>query len=1047
MSCVCEQISSTSENILWLIVSFKNFKLLLANVYFAPINSSSYGDEDLLSVLQDELLMNLANKNISRILVMGDLNGRVACKPDYDINDSDRIMLDEPQCWIPPERSNRDTVVNARGQSILNFCKRTGLCIVNGRIGQDKGIGQFTCIKYNGKSAVDFMLTNEENFSEINDFEILNRVDSDHMPMSIVINYMNINPDMNACKNIGNDKHDKRFFPRVKWNDEKSNNFFERMNSDLTNENLRGLSLALDSGQPNEALDIMYNTIWYCCDEMIAKVPRSVNFVAKQPWFDFQCYNAKCLAEQCLNDLRDDKIAVEQYWDAKSNYNDMRKLKKMEFKNNSKLDLLEAASNKDSKKFWFLLNGRKSNIGNDISPNDWVQYFSELFSSDPSPPMGVVFGPQRDTTLLDQSFSIDEVVKSINSSKSGKSGGIDGIPNEVWKASVPICSSSIQKLFNYCYDECYFPSKWQESIIVPIYKKGPVNDPNNYRGIWLQSHISKIFTTNIFSRLKYFVESNSIITDFQAAFRSNYSTTDNIFILMSIIQKTVINSNQMLYTCFVDFRKAFDLVSREKLWWKMRQYGISTKMINMIKQIYSSVSACIKIDPSHTTSNFESCDGLKQGDVLSGIAFVLYLNDLIDFFIAENVSQIVIAQLYITLLLFADDLALFDQSARGLQRKINLLYKYCQEWNLQINVSKTKVLVFRNSVRTQIRENWYLNGQTLETVNEYKYLGVLLHCTGTWTLAKNDLVSRATRAVCVLWSNVKKFGYMPQKTLLSIFDSKVLPILLYGSEIWGVDKYDEIEKVANNFYRQLLGMNKNCSVTFIRGELGRYSLMPYILTKIISYWIKIVRCPEQRAIYQCYRHQLELVNNEIDCWALSVRNILFMFGFGDVWITQNVGNCNAFIIEFKKRSKCIDAQNWHGQVLDLPSMRFYSTIKNDLKLEWYLDIGLSRERVNLIARFRGCLLRIGVNEGRWQGVQYENRKCKLCNSNEIDDELHFLFRCRAWSGFRSKLLDYDCFKNECAFDIFEVKNKKLMIELFYFLKNATEMRKEILEVI
>ena len=65
--------------------------------------------------------------------------------------------------------------------------------------------------------------------------------------------------------------------------------------------------------------------------------------------------------------------------------------------------------------------------------------------------------------------------------RSGKSGGPDGILTEMLKITVVFICLILTKLFNKIIDHGEFPESWGESILCPIFKKGSVNDPNNYK--------------------------------------------------------------------------------------------------------------------------------------------------------------------------------------------------------------------------------------------------------------------------------------------------------------------------------------------------------------------------------------------------------------------------------------------------------------------------------------------------------------------------------------------------------------------------------------
>ena len=88
-----------------------------------------------------------------------------------------------------------------------------------------------------------------------------------------------------------------------------------------------------------------------------------------------------------------------------------------------------------------------------------------------------------------------------------------------------------------CLRKELFPTKRNESILVPLFKKGDVNNPNNYRGISLCDTSRKVYSTIINLRLQEWVEVNTITGEHQAGFKKNYSTIDHMFTLLALVQK------------------------------------------------------------------------------------------------------------------------------------------------------------------------------------------------------------------------------------------------------------------------------------------------------------------------------------------------------------------------------------------------------------------------------------------------------------------------------------------------------------------------------
>ena len=130
------------------------------------------------------------------------------------------------------------------------------------------------------------------------------------------------------------------------------------------------------------------------------------------------------------------------------------------------------------------------------------------------------------------------------------------------------------------------PDDWKTAIVVPIHKKGDVNETNNYRDVSLLSTAYKIYTKVLLSRLEREVEEKGILPEGQAGFRRGRSTMDIIYGLNYIVQKTN-RKKEKLYSTFVDLKAASDTVIREKLWIVMEKAGISKYLIERVVTIHS----------------------------------------------------------------------------------------------------------------------------------------------------------------------------------------------------------------------------------------------------------------------------------------------------------------------------------------------------------------------------------------------------------------------------------------------------------------------------
>ena len=185
--------------------------------------------------------------------------------------------------------------------------------------------------------------------------------------------------------------------------------------------------------------------------------------------------------------------------------------------------------------------------------------------------------------------------------------------------------SKITKLFNLILDFSYYPEAWNHGLIHSIHKKGPKMHPSNYRGIILLSSLGKLFISLIYNHIENEIESKDILSPSQAGFRKKYRTTDHIFTLFSFIKKALCKG-KYLYTCFVDFRKAYDSIYRKRQFYRLEEIGLIGKILDIIKSMYKSPTVSLT-HQDKISQTFLTTIGLKQGDVRSTILFNIYINN------------------------------------------------------------------------------------------------------------------------------------------------------------------------------------------------------------------------------------------------------------------------------------------------------------------------------------------------------------------------------------------------------------------------------------
>ena len=165
----------------------------------------------------------------------------------------------------------------------------------------------------------------------------------------------------------------------------------------------------------------------------------------------------------------------------------------------------------------------------------------------------------------------------------------------------------------------------------------------------------------------------------QAGFRRGYTINDHIFTLKCQIDLYLSKKKKKLFCAFADFRKVFDTVWIYGLCSKLLSSGISGKLFDVIKSIYNNIKSCVSLNGSNSNLYIGCYMGLRQGENLSLLFFLLLINDMESYFDTNGIPSLklnnpIFDTLFkIQLLLYADDTGLLANNQSNLQNSLNCL--------------------------------------------------------------------------------------------------------------------------------------------------------------------------------------------------------------------------------------------------------------------------------------------------------------------------------------------------------------------------------------
>ena len=1005
----------------WLIIDKTLFydikKPVKVCVVYNPPENSKYCNKDLYEDLSTDLLKKSTSNQ--PVVLIGDFNSRTGDLVDFENTDDKHIEYTIGRRIFPKARKNQDKSVNNMGQKLVEFCKGYDLQILNGRTtGDSTGSFSFYDSKQ-GASAIDLAIASDPIIKRVKTFTVNNPSDySLHCKIELRLDNVLLPPEEleQEVKYPWIELGDKYI-----WRDDSEEKFKEA----LKNPNVRKLAEEcnqyIDAGLVELASDkIIAMYIEAAKLSLETKTTKKQDNYGKfkhkkkwKKWFDHDCREQKkvtrrlaILKHQQPTDLH---LRVAHNEELKK-YKKLCNIKKNQYEQQQIERMSDLAL--DPNEFWKHWKQFDDNVKTgettQVDGKKWERYFTKLYD-DPSRPELKPNSPPSDQTNcnpIDAKYTIEELDNTVDKLKKNKAAGKDKLLSEFLKASPENTRKLLLRMINLIYSTNIVPKSWCLGIITPIHKEGPKEDPDNYRGICIGSALSKVLSTMMNQRLTDYTKANNMINKAQIGFEISNRTSDHLLTVKSLVNKYVSDNKGKMYTCFIDFRKAFDTVWHEGLFYKLEEANITGNFLNTLKDMYNKTECAVKMG-NRTTQYFKCKKGVRQGDPLSPLLFNIFINGIFDRLAEGDCDPVTLNEIdKINALAYADDIVLLSTSRNGLQKALNVVQQYCQDWKLKVNHKKTKCMTFTRGTQKE-KTQFIMEGEALENVKEYKYLGIMINKKNcTFTPAIKALKIKATRALYAIKAKVN-INRLPIKMALKLFDSLVKPILLYASETWepfldnDYEKWEhnEIEKVHVQFLKQLIGVNRSATNLLVRGETNRHSLQQEVLKRHIKY-VKYVKEKEgDRLVTQAFIYEQNRDGNQTFLNTIRRYKAQLQEAHGQPPEDSYENILDIGEDKLKQYIKDIFLNIWKSKLETSIKGETYKSFKDQMSYEPYLNY-LNRKHRRALVKFRISDHKLMIEEGRHKRIPRENRWCKFCTS-EIEDEQHMLIDCKLY-GKRSQ---------------------------------------------
>lgn len=550
--------------------------------------------------------------------------------------------------------------------------------------------------------------------------------------------------------------------------------------------------------EPNLMWAYMYNS-YLAAAEITAPMCEMKGVKSKQNWVNAELLSL--IRERDEYKTKADSLnGNKHYENFKKTRNKVRRLIYKAKRDYIKLKISNAESN--SKKYWSELkeilpigkNKSKENIdialnrenGESISAQLIPDYVNDFFVSVGKKLADKIKTDNSEyrTSIAECSLNADEtlctwdpireaelelLVRDINVHKNSN---IKDISTKVIKDCFLITIKQITFLFNQICNTGIFPLLWKEALVVPLFKSGNKFIISNYRPISLLPVVAKLLEKLLHKRLYKHLDNIKFFSVCQCGFRPRLGIEDSIDKLLRYAYSNF-NNNKFLLTIFYDLCKAFDTIDHGLLLDKLKGAGILDKPLELMTNYLSERNQRCIVNNSISDSRNIIC-GVPQGSTLGPLLFIIYINDMVKF--VKNIE----------ISLYADDTAFFlaSKDINHLNSELSTAAAKFKHWcdlnKLTVNYKKSKVLLLSGytaiktkTLRSQIDIN--IGGFKLETVKEYKYLGIILDERLLFH-SHLDMIKRKISQRKYLLNKIRwVIGF---KDALLLFKSSILPCIL-----------------------------------------------------------------------------------------------------------------------------------------------------------------------------------------------------------------------------------------------------------------------------
>lgn len=584
----------------------------------------------------------------------------------------------------------------------------------------------------------------------------------------------------------------------------------------------------IDPSDSTTAMTDRYNaTLSVLFDRHVAvksMVARERN--SNNEWFDEECRTAKICVRALERKFQSSQNRLDRdVWTTSlRSLHSLFNSKKASFT----VRLVEAESG-DPARLWRTLNSTLGLSSPDPDIPHTAEEFSAFFANkvarirdltaNAPPP---TFHTAPPSTLITFTNVTEESVIDIIMKSPCKHSQVDPIPTWLLKQCVSLLSQFLTRLINSSMMSCEVPECMKMAFVTPLLKKSNLDptDISNYRPVSNLSFLSKLLERTISHQITGYLESASLLSRHQSAYRANHSTETAIVRIFSDIVSEADAGNISLMA-LLDLSAAFDTVDYDILFCRLeRDFGISGTALAWIRSYLSERRQAVRCGSSLSATTHLTC-GVPQGSVLGPLLFLIYTTGLDDVIARHGMKNHA----------YADDGQIYGSCKPGDTVALRAIMLSCIDdvnaWmasnRLKLNPAKTEFLwcsTPRMTHHVDYITPFVIDGVAIAPVRTVKLLGVHLDSELSMTAHVSRTVSTCFYQLRRLKTVRRSLPMAAAKTVVSAFVASRVDYC--NGVLAGVTQrqVDRMQSILNAAARLLYGGAKRDHITpLIRDKL------------------------------------------------------------------------------------------------------------------------------------------------------------------------------------------------------------------------------------